>query len=57
VLRLLAHWEAHRTGPAGAAGAEAPRHPVCGTPLEARWFCPTCDEAIEDPAEGELRWL
>ena len=58
VLRLLAHWEAHSAGPASApAGAEAPRHPACGTPLEARWFCPTCDEAIEDPADDELRWL
>jgi DNA-binding HxlR family transcriptional regulator len=58
VLRLLAHWEAHRGGPADvASGAEAPRHPACGTPLEARWFCPTCDEAIEDPGADELRWL
>jgi hypothetical protein len=25
------------------------RHSRCGTPLEARWFCPTCDIAVEEP--------
>jgi DNA-binding HxlR family transcriptional regulator len=47
-LRLLAHW--------GAAGAddEAPRHDVCGTPLETRWYCPTCGLAVESPDEEEL---
>lgn len=37
-LRLLAHWGARHADP-----AEAPRHSACGTPLEARWYCPTCD--------------
>jgi DNA-binding HxlR family transcriptional regulator len=37
-IRLLADWGAGRPD-----GGEAPRHRVCGTPLEARWWCPTCE--------------
>jgi len=48
-LRLLADWGA-RGG--GGDAAEPLRHTACGTALEARWWCPTCDEAVED-AEGD----
>jgi DNA-binding HxlR family transcriptional regulator len=51
-LRLLAHWGA-RHGPS----AEAPRHRACGTPLEARWYCPTCDHLVEDEPEIEVHFL
>jgi DNA-binding HxlR family transcriptional regulator len=44
-LRLLTDWGARH----GTGEVEPPRHSVCGTPLEARWWCPTC----EAPAEGE----
>ncbi len=45
-LRLLAHWGARHADP-----AEAPRHPACGTLLEARWYCPTCDHLVDhEPA-------
>ena len=47
VLRLLAGW-----GARNAEGAAAPRHVVCGTPMEARWWCPTCERAVSDD-EGE----
>lgn len=43
VLRLLAAWGARRIG-----GSEALEHRECGTPLEARWFCPTCDRPVAD---------
>jgi DNA-binding HxlR family transcriptional regulator len=43
-LRLLADW-----GGRGAADAEPLTHARCGTPLEARWWCPTCDEAVDEP--------
>ncbi|MBN2114408.1 MAG: helix-turn-helix transcriptional regulator [Acidimicrobiia bacterium] len=47
-LRLLAAWGAHRGGE-----ATAPEHRACGTPLEARWFCPTCDRPVrEDEGPG-----
>ncbi|MDD9369029.1 MAG: helix-turn-helix domain-containing protein [Acidimicrobiales bacterium] len=48
-LRMLAGWAApDQAGPGEAAAV----HDVCGTPLEARWFCGTCDAAVEDPAPG-----
>jgi len=36
-LRLLARWGARGTDAEGE-----PRHDACGTPLEPRWWCPTC---------------
>lgn len=41
-LRLLADWGTRRTG------GEPLRHERCGTPVEARWFCPTCAIAVGD---------
>jgi DNA-binding HxlR family transcriptional regulator len=37
VLHLLADWAARH-----GEGLNTPRHDQCGTPLEARWYCPTC---------------
>ena len=52
VLTLLAHWGAV------AGGGEGVRHSACGTALEARWWCPTCDHPVDDPGEeGELRFV
>ena len=51
-LRLLADWGARRTG-----GADPIRHELCGTPLEARWFCPTCTVVVEDAQATESRVL
>ena len=49
-LRLLADWGARHSG------AEPVRHDLCGTPLEARWYCPTCDQSVEDPAEAGVHF-
>jgi DNA-binding HxlR family transcriptional regulator len=51
-LRLLADWGLRR----GGVG-EPIRHEVCGTPLEARWHCPTCERLVEDDEPEELRHL
>src|SRR6266511_5892609 len=51
-LRLLAHWGARPSLP-----AEPPRHPACGTPVEARWYCPTCDHLVEDEPQAEMHFL
>ena len=49
-LRLLADWGARSAG-----GGEPLRHAVCGTALEARWWCPTCEQTVDDPdAEDEV---
>jgi DNA-binding HxlR family transcriptional regulator len=47
-LRLLADWGAR------SAGGEPYRHASCGTPLEPRWWCPSCAEVVEDPGDDEL---
>ena len=52
-LRLLAYW-----GTGHADPAQAPRHPVCGTPVQARWYCPTCDRLVDDePDQPDLHYL
>jgi DNA-binding HxlR family transcriptional regulator len=50
-VRFLTGWGARRS-----EGAEAPRHEACGTPMEARWYCPTCDRPVTE-GEVELRFL
>lgn len=42
-LRLLADWGSRRD-----ELGEPLRHDRCGTPLEARWYCPTCASAVSD---------
>jgi DNA-binding HxlR family transcriptional regulator len=52
-LRLLAYWGAGHADP-----AQAPRHLACGTPVEARWYCPTCDHLVDDePDQGEVHFV
>ncbi|HUE26944.1 MAG TPA: helix-turn-helix domain-containing protein [Solirubrobacteraceae bacterium] len=51
VLRLLAGWGARNSGE-----ATAPRHSVCGTPMEARWWCPTCEQPVGDEESEELHF-
>ncbi len=50
-LRLLAGW-----GARNAEDAQAPRHVVCGTPMEARWWCPTCERPASDDEGEELHF-
>ena len=45
-LELLAQWGAGRGGE-----VEARRHAACGSALERRWWCPTCEQPVDD-AEG-----
>ena len=51
-LRLLAEW-----GSRDPDAPETPRHEVCGTPLEARWYCPTCEEVVEGDVGDELELI
>ena len=52
VLRLLGDW-----GARGSASAEPMRHAACGTPVEARLWCPTCSGPVEEPEADGLRFL
>lgn len=49
-LRLLAYWGARHSE------ADPPRHDACGTPLEPRWHCSTCERHVTDDEET-LRFL
>ncbi len=51
-LALLTSWGARRQGTEGS-----PHHDVCGTAMEARWFCPTCDRAVDDDEADQLRHM
>jgi DNA-binding HxlR family transcriptional regulator len=49
-LRLLADWGGRR-----ADHADPLRHELCGTPLEARWYCPTCTTAVAEREAAQTR--
>ena len=51
-LRLLAQW-----GATGSDQPEALAHRACGTPMEARWYCPTCATAVLDDEDEVLRFV
>jgi len=50
-LRLLADWGARH-----AEGSEPLQHGACGTPLEARWYCPTCARAVDDDEATDVHF-
>jgi len=55
VLRLLAAWGDRGWGPSpsGQAGLQ---HEPCGTALEARWYCPTCERSVVEAEGSDLRY-
>jgi DNA-binding HxlR family transcriptional regulator len=52
-IALLAAWGARQTG-----DAEGPVHDACGTALETRLYCPTCERPADEVAASEsMRWV
>lgn len=51
-LRLLAQWGAGST-----EAADPLRHADCGTAMEPRWYCPTCDRQVADDEGEALRYV
>jgi DNA-binding HxlR family transcriptional regulator len=49
-VRLLSEWGARH------GGGEPALHTACGTPLEVRWYCPTCEQAVDEDAAGGLHY-
>jgi len=49
---LLAQWGAGRGGEHAARA-----HDACGTPMEARWWCPTCERVVDDDPDDEMRFV
>lgn len=51
-LRMLAEW-----GARNSEQAEHPQHAVCGTPVEARWYCPTCEQTVDTKETEEEQYV
>ena len=56
VMRMLAAWGAASAAPADSSQDRSddggrPAHSVCGTPLEVRYWCPTCQQTADDDDE------
>jgi DNA-binding HxlR family transcriptional regulator len=51
-IALLSAWGARQTG-----DAEGPVHDACGTPLETRLYCPTCERTADDVAAQVMSWI
>jgi DNA-binding HxlR family transcriptional regulator len=57
-LRLLTQWGAEHPGGGPAPEESTPlHHASCGTPVEARWWCPTCARPVDDDEASDLRWV
>ncbi len=52
VLHMLAQW-----GSSGGGEGEGVDHVTCGTAMETRWWCPTCERTVEEHEDEELRFL
>lgn len=57
-LRMLAHWGAVHgaTRPEHEDGGRL-THARCGTALDARWFCPTCADVVDEVDSADLHWI
>lgn len=53
-LRMLGQWGARVSG---RTAANLPRHASCGTPMEARWYCPTCVRTVDEDERPEMRFV
>jgi DNA-binding HxlR family transcriptional regulator len=50
-VRLLSEWGAQH------GEEELLRHSACGTPLEARWYCDTCERAVDDAEASDVHFV
>ena len=51
-IALLSAWSARQTG-----ATEGPVHDSCGTALETRLFCPTCEQPADEIRSGLVSWI
>ena len=51
-VRLLSAW-----GASDSDENEPLRHAACGTPLEARWYCETCERAVDEGEAADLHFV
>lgn len=51
-LRMLAQW--------GARASDDVRpvaHAACGTPMDVRWYCPTCARTVDEDESPDVRFM
>jgi DNA-binding HxlR family transcriptional regulator len=51
-ISLLSAWGARQTG-----DTEGPVHGACGTALETRLYCPTCEQPADEPHAETVSWI
>jgi DNA-binding HxlR family transcriptional regulator len=51
-IALLTAWAARQTG-----NTDGPVHRSCGTTLETRMYCPTCERPAGDDVPEPMRWV
>jgi DNA-binding HxlR family transcriptional regulator len=51
-ISLLSAWGARQVG-----DTEGPIHEACGTALEARLYCPTCERPADEHAAQAMSWV
>lgn len=51
-IAMLTAWGGRQRG-----DAEGPVHPACGTPLETRLYCPTCERVADEPDAEPVSWV
>ena len=51
-ISLLAAWGARQTG-----DNEGPVHGSCGTALETRLYCPTCERSVDASVPEAMSWV
>lgn len=51
-LRLLAQWGATRSD-----DGDGVQHGACGSTMEARWWCPTCERTVDETEGEDLRFV
>ena len=51
-LQLLADW-----GGRQGEGLESLRHEACGSPLEARLYCPTCERPVSGDEAADVQFV
>jgi DNA-binding HxlR family transcriptional regulator len=51
-ISLLAAWAARQSGE-----NQGPVHQACGSGLETRLYCPTCDQVVDETVAVPPRWV
>jgi len=53
-LALLSTWGSRHAGSRVPSAPHAGQHSRCGTPLETKLWCPTCDQSVDANADDDL---